>query len=272
MKPAPFDYLRPREAGEALACLARHGEEARVLAGGLSLVAMLNFRLVAPRVLVDVSRLRELAYVRADGDWVEIGAATTQAELMAWPDLATALPLLHEAMPHVGHFQTRSRGTVGGSIAHAEPSSELPLCLATLGGRVVLRSERGERTLEAGEFQVGMLATARRPDELLCSVRFPVAGSGHRHAFDEVAQRRGDFAIVALAAVAHPGGVRLGIGGVADRPSVHELGDVDGEALDDRLNALAWTLKGDGDIHASARYRRHLIRRLGRAVIDEARS
>ncbi len=272
MKPAAFDYVRPADLQEALDALAQFGARARVLAGGQSLLALLNIRLAEPDVLVDISRLGELKQIRIDGDWVEVGAAVVQADLLAWPKLAEELPLLAQALPWVGHFQTRNRGTVGGSIAHSDPSSELPLCLATLGGEVELRSARGVRRLGATAFQTGMLTTAREPDEVLTAVRFPRRRPGEGYAFDEVARRHGDFAIVALAARATATGTRLGIGGVADRPAVRDFGHAEGPALADALNAFAWSLGGSDDVHATARYRRDLVRRLGPLIIDEARS
>jgi 2-furoyl-CoA dehydrogenase FAD binding subunit len=270
MKPREFDYVRAESVDEATAELAAAGDEARVLAGGLSLVAMLNFRLVETRVLVDISRIEGLSYIRADGDMLEVGAATTQAELMAWDGLGEQAPLLHAAMPNIGHYQTRSRGTVCGSLAHADPSSELPLCLATLGGEVVLRSKRGRRVLKAEEFQEGPLITARAADELIVAARFPLRRNGVGHGFAEVARRHGDFAIVAVAAAVSATGIRVGVGGVADHPAVREWEVLGGDALDDALNHFAWDLGGYDDIHATAKYRRQLVRRLGRRVVEEA--
>lgn len=272
MKPQQFDYLRAGSIEEAVAELAETGEDAKILAGGQSLIAMLNFRLAEPEVLVDIAGVDALSYIREDGNMVEIGAGTTQGELQAWDELPEKLSLLHKAFPHIGHFQTRNRGTVCGSIAHADPSTELPLCLATLGGEVVLRSKKGERRLKAAEFQLGMLTTARRPDELVAAARYPKARPGAGYAFREVARRRGDFAIVALAASASGDVVRLGIGGVDDKPTVREwTGLADGD-LDVALNDFAWDLGGYDDIHATSKYRRKLVRALGRRVIEEAKS
>ena len=272
MKPSPFDYIRAASALEALHGLAHAGDDARILAGGLSLVPMLNFRLVEPSVLIDISGIDDLDYIREDDGVVEIGASTRQSALERWDGIAGKLPLVHAAFPHIGHYQTRSRGTVCGSIAHSDPSSELPLCLATLGGEVVLRSAAGERRVAAKDFQTGMLTTSKRDDELVAAVRFPVGEPGRGYAFVEMAQRRGDFAIVALAAAASADRIRLGVGGVADHPTVREWDVLEGDALDDALNAFAWDLGGYDDVHASARYRRELVRRLGRKVIEEARS
>lgn len=271
MKPCRFDYIRAADIGEALEALARHGEDARILAGGQSLVAMMNFRLVQPKVLIDISGIEALSYVRLDGEFIEVGASATQARLMAWPELAKASPLLALALPHVGHFQTRSRGTVCGSIAHADPSSELPLCLATLGGSVVLRSKAGRRELPAAEFQVGLMLTARRPDEMVAAVRFPVRQAGTGYAFQEMAERHGDLAVCAIAAKVTGQSIQLGVGGVADKPAVRQWGRLDDGSIDDALNELAWDLGGSDDIHGTAMYRRQLVRRLGRRAILEAR-
>lgn len=272
MKPAPFDYVRAATVDEAVASLAQFADRASVLAGGQSLMPMLNFRVAMPDVLVDIARIPELGRIRIDGDWIEIGAAVRQATLLAWPSLARELPLIALALPWVGHFQTRNRGTVCGSLAHADPSSELPLCLATLGGDVELRSTTGTRRLTASAFQTGMLSTARRADELIVTARFPRARPGEGFAFREVARRHGDFAIVALAAKADARGTLLGVGGVAGQPTVRDLGALTGRALDEALNAFAWDMGGHDDVHATARYRRELVRKLGPAVIEEARS
>src|SRR5580658_3493338 len=158
MKPRPFDYIRPDSVEEALALLAEYGDDARILAGGQSLLPMLNMRLIDPAVLIDISRIAALDVIGETGHAVHVGAAVTQNKLMSWPQLAQKLPLVAAALPFVGHFQTRNKGTVCGSIAHADPTSELPLALAVLAGEVVLRSKaRGERVLAAIEFQQDML-------------------------------------------------------------------------------------------------------------------
>ncbi len=271
MKPAPFDYLRADDEDEALEALAEAGDDARLLAGGQTLMPMLNMRLVEPAVLIDISRLPGRAEVSDDGTRIEVGAAATQASLLAWPALARRAPLLAEALPLLGHVQTRSRGTVCGSIAFADPSAELPLCLATLEGGVVLRSRAGTRTLAAAEFQTGMLSTACREDEMVVAVRFPAAEPGAGHAFTEFARRHGDFAIVAVAAIARANGIRIGVGGVAEQPVVRDWPALAGSALDDALNELAWSLDAADDAQASARYRRELVRGLGRRTVQAAK-
>lgn len=270
MKPKGFEYIRAHSIEEALDSLATNGEDAKIISGGNSLMAMLNFRLLEPKVLVDISRLEALSGIEDKGKYVEVKAAATQAQLQAWPGLAERVPLLAMAVPHIGHFQTRSKGTVCGSIAHADPSSELPLSLALLEGSVVLQSRRGERILKAVDFQVGMLSTACAVDEMVVAVRFPVKKQGAGYAFEEIARRKGDFAIIAVAAEVIGDTIRLGIGGVADTPAVRQWTNLTIDALDDKLNELAWELGGDDDIHASAKYRRQLVRRLGRKVIETA--
>ncbi len=266
MKPRPFDYVRPDTVEEAIALLAEYGDDARILAGGQSLVPMLNLRLVEMSVLIDISRIAELDVIADRGNLIEVGAAVTQNKLMAWPQLAQKLPLVAAALPFVGHFQTRNKGTVCGSIAHADPSSELPLTLAVLAGEVVLRSKRGTRVLAAEAFQQDMLTTARESDELITAVRFPVI-EGKGTAFDEVARRHGDFAMVAVAAIADArGAVQLGVGGMAGRPMVRA---VNGDAAA-AIAAWAEELEGYEDLHASAALRRDLFKNLAPDVIAEA--
>ncbi len=271
MKPRPFDYVRPQTAEEAIALLAEYGADARILAGGQSLVPMLNLRLIEASVLIDVSRITSLGAIRDLGRSVEVGAAVTQNELMAWPPLKEKLPLVAAALPFVGHFQTRNKGTVCGSIAHADPSSELPLVLAVLDGEVVLRSQKsGERVLPASDFQQDMLTTARAVDELIAAVRFPVR-AGQGVGFREVARRRGDFAIVALAAVAEKTAVRLAVGGMAGRPLVRTLPGNGSDALAEAVERWAGELEGYDDLHATAAMRRDLVRNLAPHVVADAR-
>lgn len=271
MKPAPFAYIRVDSAEEAVALLAEYGDDARILAGGQSLMPMLNMRVVQPRVVVDLSRATDLDATRVDDGVLAVRAAATQASVERRARLADELPLLAQAFPHLGHFQTRNRGTVCGSIAHAAPSAELPLCLAVLDGEVVLRSRAGRRTLPAEEFFRGALATASQATEIVEEVRFPLARKGERHGFVEVAMRHGDFAIVALAAVVSPGEIRIGVGGVADRAWVRRWPSLADDELDGELNLLAWDLGARDDQHASAAYRRHLVRTLGKRLILDLR-
>ncbi len=271
MKPARFDYAQPQTVSEALAMLAERGDAARVLAGGQSLAPMLNMRLVTPAVLVDITAIDELRTVQINGGAIEVGAAVTQHALHVWPDLERSQPLLAQLLPWVGHYATRQRGTVCGSVVHADPSSELPLALALLEGEVVIGSPSGRRVIVAADFQCGPLQTALGPEDLVVSVRFPLARPGTVTRFREVSQRHGDFAIVAVAAVGDGEGVRLGVGGVADVPAVETFPWAEQSALEDALNAFAWRLGACDDAHASARYRRELVRRIGYRVIEETR-
>jgi len=272
MKPRPFDYLRPDTTEEAVALLAEYGDGARILAGGQSLVPMLNLRIVEAEALIDISRIAALDAIDNRGQTIEIGAAVTQNKLLAWPQLGQKLPLVAAALPHVGHFQTRNKGTVCGSIAHADPSSELPLALALVGGEIVLKSQRGERKLAAKDFQKDMLTTARAGDELITAVRFPAAngnGIGRGVGFREVARRHGDFAIVAVAAVAeNKNAVRLGVGGLAGTPMVRRIA-VNG--AEEALREWAGELEAYEDLHASAAMRRDLFRNLAPLAIEEAK-
>lgn len=271
MKPPAFDLVTAQDLDEVFDHLSRRRGQTKIMAGGQSLMPMLNMRLVTPSVVIDISQIAELSYIRRNGHFIEIGAATTQRDLLSWPELNIALPLLALAIPHIGHFQTRNRGTVCGSICHADPSSELPLSLAVLDGQVVLRrGRRRERVLAAADFQSGMLSNAAGPDELVVAVRFPIARPKQGFAFHEVARRHGDFAVVALAAAATAGKVRLGVGGLTDTPTVREFSEFADDPLDRDLNDFAWDLGGADDIHATARYRREMVRRLGKTVIREA--
>jgi 2-furoyl-CoA dehydrogenase FAD binding subunit len=267
MKPRPFDYARPDTVDETVALLAEYGDEARILAGGQSLMAMMNLRLADPAMLIDIARIAELNHIRDLGEKIEVGAAVTQNKLLAWPDLKKKLPLLATALPFVGHFQTRNKGTVCGSIAHADPSSEIPLSLATLEGEVVLRGNRGERVIAAKDFLLDMMTTAREGDEMIVAVRFPVHAD-RGVAFREVARRHGDFAMVAVAAfIENKGNVRLGIGGMAGTPIVQRIAL---GGIKDAVEKLAAGLEGYEDLHASAELRRDILRNLAPIVIAEA--
>ncbi|WP_159006182.1 FAD binding domain-containing protein [Bradyrhizobium sp. S69] len=267
MKPAAFDYVRAETLDEALEVLRQEGSDARIIAGGQSLMAMLNMRLARPRTLIDIMRLPELARIDAKGDTIVVGAGVRQAALLAWPELGRSLQLVALALPWTGHAQTRSRGTVCGSIAHADPSAELPLVLQALGGEVHLRSAKRRRRVAAREFFAGMMTTVRAEDELIEAVSFPAAQQ--RCAFREVARRHGDFAIVAAAAVQTAAGVRLAVGGVADMPVARDFPRLEGSALDEALNAFAYELDARDDVHATARYRRDLVRLIGRDLVRE---
>jgi len=254
VKPPPFRYHRPESLEETLELLREHGDEAKVLAGGQSLVPLLNMRLARPAVVVDLNRVGGLDHIDANGD-VRIGALVRQRQLER-----SSLPLVAEAMPHVGHLVTRNRGTVGGSIAHADAAAELPLCLSVLGGTVVVRSAAGERRIPAEEFFVTHLTTRLAPDELVVETVWPSPGPGWVFAFEELAQRRGDFALsmAACALRVEDGRVaeaRVGVGSVVDRPTLLDtelVGNVPAREL------LRVVVEPFDTVHASAAYLRHL--------------
>ncbi len=263
MKPAAFDYIQADTADEAVSLLAEYGDDASILAGGQSLMPMLNMRLSQPRALIDISRTRDLSGIVLRADVIEVQAAVTQATVQQRPRLNDEVPLLAQALPHLGHFQTRNRGTVCGSIAHADPSAELPLCLSALDGEVLLRSSAGTRTVRAEKFFIGPLSTARDPTELVEAVRFPRARLDARYGFVEVSMRHGDFALVSVAASVSPDQTVLAVGGVADCPHVKRWSSLTFNDVAEAIAHLASQIEARDDQHASAVYRRHLIRKLG---------
>src|SRR5690349_387211 len=209
MKPAPFEYQAPASLPAALAALARHGGDAKLLAGGQSLIPVMNFRLAQPAVLVDINKLTELDFVRRGEDGsLHIGALVRQRRLEREPLVAEAAPLLREAVPFVAHPQIRNRGTFGGSLAHADPAAELPAVAVALGARFRLRKEGSERWVEAGDFFAGLFTTALEPDELLVEAAIPPLSPRTGWAFLEIARRHGDYAQAGVAAL-----VTLGVDG-----------------------------------------------------------
>ncbi len=270
MKPASFDYVRAESLDEALDVLEQEGADASILAGGQTLIPLLNMRMARPSVVLDIMHLAGLDRIEISGETIRVGAAVRQAELERHAQLASSQPLLAAALPWVGHAQTRSRGTVCGSVAYADPSAELPLCLVALGGDIELRSRRRPRRVAAEAFFTGIMTTDRNDDELIEAVRFPTARAGTGYAFREIGRRRGDFAIVACAAVVDGQNASLAVGGVADRPVARALPVPGDPGLDDALDAFAWDLEARDDLHATAVYRRQLVRRLGRQTLEEA--
>lgn len=280
MKPVAFEYCRPGTVAEVLGLLEEFGSEAAVLAGGMSLGAMLNMRLVRPAAVLDIKRVAGLDAVTINSE-VRTGATLRQAAALDNAALMAAVPLLAKALPNVGHFQTRNRGTLGGSVAHADPSSEIPLALVTLGGAVELQSKRGVRRIPAREFFLDILTTQRAPDELLTALIWPKPRKGAGCAFAEIAQRHGDFAIVACAAEAvlkKDGSLEalaLGLGGVENRPVLADTAAFLGKRADTALAseiavAAAAAVAPMSDFKATAEYRRALIRSLGAQVLAEA--
>lgn len=224
MKPVAFDYYRPEAISEALALLSENGEEAAILAGGMTLGPMLNLRVVRPRAVIDISRMQALKTITARSNIVVTGAGVVQSDALRANVIAREVPLLVMALPWVGHFQTRNRGTLGGSVAHADPSAEIPLALVVCGGAVVLQSRRRQRRVPAREFFLGALTTQRQPDEMVTALEWPRAAPDAGHAFTEIAQRHGDFAIAAAGCSLRLDKndrleeLSLGVGGVESRP------------------------------------------------------
>lgn len=285
MKAASFDYVRAETVADACRVLAEAGGEARIIAGGQTLVPLMAMRMARPAVLIDINNVAELAGIRDDGDAVAIGACTRQAEALASDVVRDRLPLLAKAIGHVGHQQTRNRGTVGGSIAHADPSAEIPLTAVTLDAELIARNTGGERRIAAGDFFEAAMTTALASEDCLVEVRFPVwTGARFGTGFAEVNVRDSDFAIAAAAAqVELDGGgnctrIHIGIGGAA--PAALRARDAEaaltGSRLDDDVVAAAATAIGDvldpdSDIHADADYRRRVACVMARRAILAAR-
>jgi 2-furoyl-CoA dehydrogenase FAD binding subunit len=270
MKPAAFDYVRAESIEEALEALHEEGADARILAGGQTLIPMLNMRMARPGVIIDIMQVSDLDRIELVDGSIRVGATVRQHDLERAPELSLRQPLLAAAVPWIGHAQTRSRGTICGSVAHADPSAELPLVLVALNGEIELRSRRRSRCLVADDFFTGIMSTACEPDEMIEAVRFPVACAGTGYAFREVGRRHGDFAIVACAAIVDRQAARLAIGGVGDRPMATVLPPPGEPALDEALRAFASDIEAYDDIHATAEYRRELVLRLGLQTIAEA--
>jgi aerobic carbon-monoxide dehydrogenase medium subunit len=280
MKPPPLRYERAGSAAEAIDFLAANGDEAKLLAGGQSLIALLNMRFARPEILLDIGPLDELREYGRDGEELAVGAMVTQRRLELDPAVATACPLLAAAIPHVAHVAIRNRGTVGGTIAHGDAAAELPVVLAALGGRVTLCSTAGTRSVGVADFFDGFLMTAVRPDELVWDVRFPATGPGQGTAFVEFARRPGDFALVSVACVVDrdddgaAGAARIALGGIASVPVVIASDALAGASGPDAGAAAAALvderIETSADIHGSAEYRRHLARRLTARAIESA--
>ena len=279
MKAAGFRFLRARCVAEALALKAEHGEEARFIAGGQSLVPALNLRLLEPRVLIDIAGLRQLAGTRLEGDRLVIGALTRHAALGADPLVASHAPLLLHALPHVAHAAIRNRGTFGGSLALADPAAEWPACCLALDATMVVAGPRieGERRVAAAEFFRGLYATALGPDDLLLRVEIPRQPAGARSVALELARRHGDFAIVGVAATASSGAVadpRIAFFGVADRPL--RFAPVERALAEQGIGAavaeLARRLDPAADLYHSAATKRHLAGVLLRRADDRLRA
>ena len=283
MKPAPFEYFAPNSTAEALDLLEQWGYEAKVLSGGQSLMPMLNFRLLKPAALIDINAIGDLSSIQLDKSGLTIGAGTRQSRVLASSAVDEECGLITEALAFVSHPAIRNRGTIGGSIAHADPSAELAVVAAATEAQVKVQSVRGERVLAAEDFFVDALATALEPDELLTEIRFPTLSGRTGWGFQEVSRRRGDFAVVNAAALVSLDDdglcqqARIVVGGVSGTPlrlksleaglvgstlDPHTLADVAEQAKDG--------LSPQSDVHASAEYRRDVAAVLIRRSLEIA--
>ena len=282
MKPARFEYHSPSTLEQAVALLAAGGPDARVLAGGQSLIPMMNFRLAAPSALIDLNGVSELAYIREEGGVVVIGAMTRQRAIEFSPVVAAKLPLLNEAIKLVGHLPTRTRGTIGGSIANADPAAEIPMVLQALDGSVVVCGPTGRRTIAVSELFRDAMTTALAADEILIEVRLPAVAAGTACAIEEFARRRGDFAIAAIAVVIRRNGrdcemARIATAGITSHSQrlraaeqILERQGLGDAAIAAAADAAAGGVEPLSDRNASADYRRQLTRVLTERAVRRA--
>jgi aerobic carbon-monoxide dehydrogenase medium subunit len=283
VKPASFRYFAPTTVDEALSLLAEYGDEAKVLAGGQSLVPMMNFRLVSPAVIVDLNRVAELDYVREQDGGLAIGAMARQRRLERDALVAARTPLVAEAMPFVAHPQIRNRGTVGGSLAHADPAAELPAVVVALDARLLVTSKQGERWICASDFFRGLFTTALAPTELLTQIVLPSLPPRSGYSFQEVSRRHGDYALAGVACTitlsernicTEARIIFLGLGAqpIDARGAAKQL--IGNVLTDDAIRAAANAVDGEidpgSDIHASAEFRRHLAKVLMRRALEKA--
>ena len=284
MKPPRFDYHAPESIDEALDLLADSGPDARILAGGQSLVPVLNFRLARPRVLIDINRVAGIAGIEDAGDRLIVGALTRQRAIETSETVARAAPLLHEATRHVAHLPIRTRGTVGGSIANADPAAEDPAVAAALEATMVCRSRGGERRIAAAGFFVDVLTTALEPDEMLVAIEFPKIPENAGAGFAEISRRDGDFALAGVAAqVALSNGrvsdARIAACGVGPAPIRFRAAEeilldsaCEPAAIEGAADSVAGSCDPHGDVHASAAYRRQLAAAMTRRALTAARA
>ena len=282
MKPPPFAYHAPTHLDEALTLLERHGDDAKVLAGGQSLMPLLNFRLSYPSALVDINRVAELSYIRQENGQVRIGALTRQRTIEFSELVRRQLPLLYEATTLVGHLPIRTRGTIGGSLAHADPAAEYPTVALALDTELALQGSGGQRIVSAEEFFISYLTTALAPNEIVTEIRFSPAPPTSGWAFEEVARRHGDFALVGVACVIDAEGEQCrtaclaaaGVGPTSIRLRAAEdilmQQGVTEQSIQHAAAQAAELVEPDSDIHASADFRRHLTQVLTRRAIQRA--
>jgi carbon-monoxide dehydrogenase medium subunit len=282
MKPALFDYHAPTTVDDVVLLLERHGSDTRLLAGGQTLIPMMNFRLATPDVVIDLNRVAELSYIKVDDGFVRFGAMTRQRAIEFSPIVDTELPLLHKAIRHVGHLPTRSRGTIGGSIANADAAAEIPMVLQALGGEVRVRGPGGDRTISATDLFVDAMGTSLAADEVLTEVRLPAMPKGARCAVEEFSRRRGDFAIGAIAVmIVQTDGLcrqaRIATAGISASPRRLMAAEaaLEGQTVDDAsikraAEAAIEAVEPLSDRNASADFRRHLTKVLTERALRTA--
>jgi aerobic carbon-monoxide dehydrogenase medium subunit len=264
VKAPSFGYVKARELGQVFDLLDQHGDDAKILAGGQSLIPSLNLRLSRPAVLIDINAIADLQGIRETTDSVIVGALTTHVILEKSPVIARHVPLVAKAMPQIAHPAIRNRGTIGGSLAFADPAAELPACSLALDAAFILRTRSEERRVQASGFFHGLFETDLRPGEILAAIEFPKATASHRFAFSELARRHGDYAMIGLAAAAQqPGALRLAYFGVADRPVAADRAAAclirDGAAgIEAACASLADDLEPSGDLNAGPQTKLHL--------------
>jgi len=278
MKASAFSYSRATSIVNALELLAAYGDRAKVLSGGQSLMPAMNLRLISPELIIDIGELGELRGIAVNGDVLRIGALSRHVDIQRSPEVATHAPLLTEAIAHVAHPAIRNRGTIGGSLAHADPASELPACMLALNASIIISGPKGERRVAAGDFFKGIYETELSPQELLIAIELPVAPDSSAHFFQEFARRKGDYALAGLAAEAIVDGgilteLRMAFFAVADRPVLAKATKaligvtVTRAALSEASAALGEELDPEEDQQASAPMRRHLAKLLMRRSV-----
>ena len=283
MKPAKFDYFAPGTLDEALELLAQHGPDAKALAGGQSLMPMMNLRLARPAVVVDINRIEGLSGITATGEAITVGAMTRQRDLERSDVIRNAFPMMIAAISHIGHFQIRNRGTIGGSLAHADPAAELPALCAALDAEFVAADSNGAQTIAASEFAIAPLVTSLAPEQLLTEIRLPTLGEGWRWGFREVSRREGDFALVGAIAMLRNDGdgvcqeARITMFAVGDAPARIPAAEAAlvGRVVDDAARREAAALVSEAvtpgsDIHASAEYRKEVSAVMARRALEDA--
>ncbi|RMF62134.1 MAG: xanthine dehydrogenase family protein subunit M [Calditrichaeota bacterium] len=286
MKPPPFDYFAPQTLEEVLQLLEQYGDDAKVLAGGQSLIPTMNFRLAQPAVLIDLNGIRELADIQESDEEITVGAMTRQRMLEKSVIIREKTPLIFETIPHIAHVQIRNRGTVGGNLAHADPASELPAVMVTLNATFKLQSLKSERWVSASDFFQGMYMTALQPEEILTEVRIPVQAVTGLYGFEEVARRHGDYALAGVSVLVHLDenqnceDVRITYFSVGEAPvpAHNAVQFLTGQPLEDEIISEAAELAANNDIdphddiHASAKYRRHLAKILTIRALQKAKN